>query len=172
MSEAVNILDEEIEVGFIGTTIANDMEAEDALNKIRHADEEDEKWAAYYEFKLQQIKAQNQLIRDNEKARLFQYFGTVQHKTTKTQESYELPGGKLVWKDQQPEFDRDDEKILKWLHETNKTDLIKTTEKPDWASMKKTLSFSGVDAFDAETGEVVPGIKVRERDRAFSVTLK
>ena len=88
---------------------------------------------------------------------------------TKSQETYPLPHGKLVWKDQQPEFERDDEKLLSWLKANKRQDMVALKETVKWGDLKKTLTFQGDEAFDTETGEKVPGITVVNRDRVFTV---
>lgn len=97
------------------------------------------------------------------------YFATVPHKTTKTQESYTLPGGKLIRKAQAPAYIRNDAQLLPWAKENA---LHKVTEVPDWASIKKRVTVNGTTAVDTETGEIIPGITVEQRPPVFQVSLK
>ena len=163
MSEALkeDFLDDDVVVGFVGKPIMNDDEADEALRLI--AEKEASK------AQLMKIKAQNQYVIDNEKARLRNYFESVPHKVSKTQESYELPSGKLIWKDRDPDFERQDDKVLEWLKNNGKSDLIKVKEELKWAGLKKELIFNNGEAFLKETGEKVPGITAIERDREFTI---
>ena len=90
-------------------------------------------------------------------------------KKTKTQLSYELPGGKLVLKAQQPEYERDEEKLVAWLKKNDLGGMVKVKETANWAELKKTLKADG-DCMVTTDGEVVPGIKVIEREPKFTAT--
>lgn len=83
-----------------------------------------------------------------------------------------LPHGKLKMRKQQPEFIRDNDKLLSWLKQSNKTDYIVVKESPDWAQLKKTLQVAGNALVDTETGEVVEGVEVVEREPKFSVEVE
>lgn len=159
----------EVEVGFFGTPITNDAEADAALKVIQEKEDETAYWDGYYADQLQKIRLQNQVQIENEKARLLDYFRRVPHRETKTQETYTLPHGKLVWKDQDPEYERDNAAIVSYLKANGKAALVKVKEEPDWKNLKATLKFNNGEAFDAETGEKVPGIKVKDRDRIFTI---
>lgn len=171
MSEALkeDFLNDDVVVGFVGKPIMNDDEADEALRLIAEKEASNDQWADYYKAQLMKIKAQNQYVIDNEKARLRNYFESVPHKVSKTQESYELPSGKLIWKDRDPDFERQDDKILEWLKNNGKSDLIKVKEELKWAGLKKELIFNNGEAFLKETGEKVPGITAIERDREFTI---
>ena len=174
MSEALKREFEDFEttdegsVSFIGAPIGNDAEADEALCKIQNARDEIDFWKSYYKEQLQKIEVQAQFNIDNETARLKDYFDRVPHKVTKTKETYPLRSGKLVWKDQQPKYDRQDESVIHYLKENKMVDYIKVKEELDWAGLKKELTFCGEDAFVKETGEKVPGIKVIEQERIFT----
>ena len=100
MSEA--IIDNE---GFV---IDTDAKAGWALKKIAEARSDRDTWVAWYESKIKEIKEQTDFETMRLEMMLAEYFATVPHKKTKTQESYSLPGGKLILKTQNPEYKRDD----------------------------------------------------------------
>ena len=147
--------------------IENDQQADWAIRKIREAMEDVERWKAFYAVKIAEIE--NQVDRDtaNLRAALEIYFNGQKHKVTKTQESYQLPSGKLVLKKQQPEFVRDEEKLLPWVKQ-NCPELVKVTESTNWAELKKRIAVNGSDAVTADA-EVIPGITVQERPDVFRV---
>lgn len=97
---------------------------------------------------------------------LHAYFDTVPHKTTKTQENYKLPSGKLVWKDQTDEYEREDDAIIQWCAD-NAPECIETVQKVKWADLKKMLTPMGEEMAYKDTGEVVPGVKRIARERKF-----
>ena len=160
-----------------GFVIDNDQKAEWAMKKIREAQEEKEKWKAYYDEQLQKVNAQSDRTIEFMQLHLERYFRTVPHKVSKTQESYALPSGKLVWKEQQPEYERDDEALIPWLIENNlDSQYIQIKESVNWAELKKMFKdrmFGVIDGrFVTEDGEFVPGITVTERPDVFKVEVK
>jgi hypothetical protein len=104
-------------------------------------------------------------------AKLGEYFSTVPHKATKTQESYSLPGGKLILKQQQPKFETDDDVLVPWLEANGRTGLVKIKKSADWATLKKSLNFVGTNAVTVD-GEIVPGVKVEQRQNVFKVEME
>ena len=164
MSEMLENLDGEM----MFPQILNDDEAEECIKAIRSAEADVVFWKNYYAEALQKIADASQRIIDNNTARLEAYFDTLPHKKTKTQESYALPSGKLVRKHRDPEFTRDDDELLSWLHDNNGEKFIKVKETPDWAGLKKTLTVLGETVAD-ENGEIIPCIKATERPDEFKV---
>lgn len=101
---------------------------------------------------------------------LERYFDTVEHKKTKTgTESYRLLHGQLVRKPGGFKPEPDHEKLVPWLRENGREDLVKVEESARWGELKKQLTFIGTLATIADTGEVVEGINVTETPPAFSV---
>lgn len=151
--------------------IKNDKEAEWAMRKIREANEDKEFWKAHYDQQYKSVCYTNDLTISNMESLLQTYFGTVPHKVTKTEENYSLPSGKIMMKKQDPEYDRDDEKIIEWLKKNKGEKYVKVEEKLDWAAFKKTLTVVGEACADSD-GQLIPGLKAVERDDVFKVQLK
>lgn len=150
--------------------IDSDAKAEWAMGKIAEARQECTKWVEWYTKRIEEIKAQTDFDTANLERLLEEYFATVPHKVTKTQESYKLPAGKLVRKTQNPEFRRDDSAVIAWARE-NAPEYIKTVEQLDWASLKgNTGVFDGHIVTD--DGEIVPGVEVIEREPRFVVEVQ
>lgn len=85
-----------------------------------------------------------------------------------------LPAGKTQFRRQQPEFERDEQALLRWLKANEKAELIKIEEHPDWVSLKKQivlkeLENGGVIAVDPTTGEKVEGVTVIPKPDKFVV---
>ena len=155
-----------------GYSIKDDRGAEYALKRIRETQAEVDKFREYYDLQIQKMQERADGIRGFYLGHLYKYFQSVPHKSTKTQESYELPSAKLVWKQQNPEYVRDDEKVITWLKNVEETGFIKVKESLDWAELKKKSHVSDGVCVLNETGEVIPGIDVVERDAKFDVTFK
>ena len=151
-----------------GFEIDTDEKAKWALDKIREARKDRDFWVSWYEDKINHIKEQTDFNTMVLERKLMEYFQTVPHKKTKTQESYPLPGGKLIMKIQNPEYKRDDKTVIEWLKANKKADYVKVKEELDWASLKAaTASFEG--HIVTEDGEIIPGIEVVDREPKFTV---
>lgn len=149
--------------------IDDDRKADWAVRRIAEIQQETKAWKDYY-------KAQSdKMVQDAESriayftAMLGDYFATVPHKATKTQESYKLPSGKLVLKNRADDYERDDEQIIAWCA-ANAPEYVQNVPKLKWSELKKQIAPDGEEMVLAETGEVVPGIKRIERDREFTVS--
>jgi len=155
--------------------IDNDQKAEWALAKIREEQAEAmriinvcKSMIMHYEEQMK--KAEEDLEKKTAylKSQLEQYFDSVEKRRTKTQEVYKLPSGILRRKYPSPQFNRDDEKLVKWLKDRQMNEYIKVKETADWASLKKTIQVVGNKAVD-EDGEIVEGIAVVDRPPVFEV---
>ena len=172
MSEVVelNEFDEQYEDD--GYSIKDDRGAEYALKRIKNAQAEVDKFRAYYDEQIANMQKRADAISAFYMAHLQRYFDRVPHKSTKTTETYELPTAKLVWKQQAPEFVRDEGKVIEWLKKNDGGNFIKVKESLDWAGLKKVVQVSGNDCIVPDTGEVVPGISVEHREPKFDVSWK
>lgn len=155
--------------------IDNDSKAEWALEKIKaeKADMERlvslcEQKIAEYQEKIELFKKQYENSTSFLVSCLQQYFNTVPHKKTKTQETYKLPSGTLKLKYPGPEFVRDEETLVKWLKDNNYTDHIKIKESADWASLKAKVKVDKGNVI-TEDGEIIEGVKAVDRPPEFKV---
>lgn len=158
-----------------GFVIDSDEKAEWALRKIGEERIEAQRYINVCRSMI--LEYEDKIRKEEEKLRsktaflegqLQRYFETVAHKTTKTQETYKLPGGTLKLKHQTPELKRNDELLVKWLKENQMNDLIKLEEKPNWNEIKKKIIISGERAV-TEDGQIVEGVEVCERPSVFEV---
>jgi phage host-nuclease inhibitor protein Gam len=148
--------------------IDTDLKAEWALKKIREARADRDRMLDWYKQKEKEITEQTDRDTAYFEGLLAEYFSTLPHKVTKTQESYSLPGGKLVLKKQNPEYKRDDAAVIAWLKENGGGRYVKVSESLDWASLKAdTAAIDGV-IVDGD-GQIIPGIEVVERGAKFTV---
>ena len=166
MSEAINntpeiIPEEEIDV-------RSDIEAGWQLDRRRKIIEDRDELIAFYEERIKAAKDDADFKLGFIDRSLEAFFRTVKHKVTGTQESYTLPGGKLVLKKQNPEFKRDDPTVIEWLKKNNAPQYIKVEEKLDWATLKGDTTVIG-NAIVNSDGETIPGVEVIEREPKFSV---
>ena len=174
MSEmAAAVLDEELQEDEV--LILDDLSAELEIQKIKEAEAECERSCAWYEEMIRRAQAKRDHIRETAERNLRSFFEMpgLPRKAAKTQVSYELRTGKLVLKTQEPEYDRQEDQLCKWLKDNGKAGMVKTKESADWKELKKELKV-GPDGKCMVTadGEIVPGITVIEREPKFSVSVK
>lgn len=151
-----------------GFVIDSDAKALWALKKIKEAREDRDFWLSWYKQKEKEITEQTDFDTMNLERMLADYFATVPHKSTKTQESYTLPGGKLILKKQNPKYTRDDSTVIEWLKANKMPQFVKIEEKLDWEGLKAaTAVFEGNVV--TEDGEIIPGITVTDREAKFIV---
>ena len=151
-----------------GFVIDTDAKAGWALDKIREARADRDRWVEWYKAQIEKITAQTDFDTMNLERMLADYFATVPHKQTKTQESYALPGGKLVLKTQNPEFKRDDKTVIEWLKQNGGERYVKIEEKLDWSALKGDTAVFDGNIVNVD-GEIIPGIEVIEREAKFVV---
>lgn len=166
MSEIPVLMDEHD-----GFHVTDDKTAEWCMKKIREAEADRAMWKAHYEAQMEKVnKAADESVAYFT-ARLEEYFANVPHKATKTQESYTLPGGKLILKKQQPKFEVDDDTLVPWLKSNFMAHLVKVKESADWATLKKVVNVSG-SGVTTDEGEVIPGVTVTQRPDVFKVEME
>ena len=158
------IIDDNTEAFFVD----DDSKAEWCLRKIREAEEEKARWKLHYQLQYESIERACDSTIETMQGLLREYFAQVPHKVAKTQESYRLPSGKLVLKHQEPEFEKDDGKIIAWLKQNGGSQFVKVKESLDWAELKKTLNVVGETVAD-ENGQVMDGIRAVERPDVFKI---
>lgn len=156
-----------------GFTVTDDSAAQWCMKKIKEAEADRAMWKAHYEAQMEKVnKAADESIAYFT-AKLEEYFANVPHKATKTQESYTLPGGKLIRKKQQPKFETDDEALVPWLEENFMGQLVKVKKSADWAALKKICSVTPDGEHVAtDEGEIIPGITVTQRPDVFKVEME
>ena len=159
-------------------TVDNDMKAEWVLSKIRRirADQKKDKdeLTRQMQFYQDQMDAVDKQADDEVsffESMLIPYFAERMEsgftKATKTQTTYKLPTGKLVLKHQEPTYERNNAELLPWL-KANRPELVKVEESPNWSELKKAVKVVG-ESVVTKDGEVVPGVKVTEREDKFDV---
>lgn len=152
-------------------TVKDDSTAKWCIEKMKEAEADRAMWKAHYEAQMEKVnKAADESIAYFT-AKLEEYFASVPHKATKTQESYTLPGGKLVMKKQQPKFETDDEALVPWLEENFMGQLVKVKKSADWAGLKKVVTVDG-DHVVTDEGEIIPGVTVTQRPDVFKVEME
>lgn len=159
-----------------GWKITDDGKADWALDMIRERQAEFRHFEMVVNNKIAQLKEALKVEKENMQynvgffqSKLAQYFETVPRKTTKTQETYKLPSGRLVKKYKQPKIVKDDEKLVAWLESNDMTELVKIEKKADWATLKKETEVTGERVISKHTGEVIEGVVAVPQNPEFKV---
>ena len=154
-------------------TIDNDKTADWAITQIHEAEDERDRLIALAEDQIEDLKSRIEELKtkcDNDtaflKSCLEMYFNTVPSKETKTQKSYKLLSGTLVYKKPSVKICHDDEKLLEFL---DGSEYVETKKSLKWGEYKKLLTISGDDVVDTETGEIVDGCTVEDVPASFSI---
>ena len=156
-----------------GFHVTDDKAAQWCMQKIREAEADRAMWKKHYDAQMEKVNQAADSAVSYFTAKLQEYFATVPHKATKTQESYSLPGGKLIQKHQQPAYETDDDKLVPWLKQNFMGQLVKVKESADWAGLKKVVTITP-DGMHVATddGEIVPGVTVTHRPDVFKVEME
>ena len=158
-------------------SITDDGCADWALKKIKTEQDEHDRVVALADQEIARLlelkaKADRRLQQNTAflTSMLEQFFGTVEHKKTKTgTETYRLLHGQLVLKPAGFKPAPDHEKLVPWLRANGYEGLVKVKEEAAWSELKKKLTFTGTIATIEDTGELVEGINIEEVPPAFSV---
>ncbi len=159
-----------------GFSIKDDNVADWALRKIAEEQEEFDRLKGLAEQQIEELRLKIKHLEETAERKtsflkgcLAQYFQTVPHKSTKTQESYKLLSGSLVFKLPKQSMVKDDEALLEHFRQNGLQEYIKTEEKPMWGEYKKNLSIVDGKVVDTTTGEVVDAVRVEEAPGTFDV---
>lgn len=135
--------------------ITNDKTADWAVTQIHEAEDERDRLIALAEEKIKELNDRIEELKskcDSDtaylKSCLIEYFQTIKPKETKTQKTYKLISGTLVFKKPSTKITHDDEKLLAYLKANDGSEFIKVKESIDWAEFKKQLTIS-------DNGEVI-----------------
>lgn len=160
--------------------IENDKTADWAITQIHEAELERDRLITLAE---DQIKDLTDRIKEFEtkcendtkflRSCLAEYFETVKSKETKTQKSYKLISGTLIFKKPAVKIEHNDDELLKYLAENDGEDYIKIKKSVDWAEFKKNLTITDSgDVVDTELGTIIPVEACKVEDVPGSFTIK
>ncbi|CAH2212982.1 host-nuclease inhibitor Gam family protein [Tepidibacter aestuarii] len=159
--------------------IENDNTADWALDKIKEAREEYERFERVASNKINEI--QSALEKERKKmesetsffeAKLREYIETVKMKETKTQKTYSLPAGKIIIKKDKQDFKIDKEKVIESIKNLDGyEEYIKIKEDIAWSDLKKNLFINEGCIINKTTGEVleVEGLYVDIKPGKFEI---
>lgn len=156
--------------------IDNDSKAEWAIKKIKEAQDEHDRILALITEEEQKLALRkDQIAKKLEsdtsylKYLLNNYMQTVTCKESKTQKTYQLLSGKLVYKYGGTEWVKDDDAMLAWAKK-DMPELVKVKESVDWAALKKTISVTdNGEVITETTGEVLDFIHPEKKPDSMDI---
>lgn len=168
-------LEEEMRAEETEFTIDSDEKAEWALKKVLAAKKEKERLTALIDAERARLDSAQEGVDkryENDTSyllfKLGEYFKTVEHKETKTQESYQLLSGKLVFKKPTQKLEQQEEALLEWCKE-NAPEYVRTKQSVEWGQIKRCMKIVGESVIYDATGEIVQGVAVAETAGTFDV---
>ena len=146
-----------------GFKIDNDNTCDWAIKVIKKETEEIERLIKIADSEIEELQQKKESLRKSLesktgylKSKLFEYFGKVEHKETKTQESYKLLSGSLVLKKPTQKMAPDKERLLAYVKENNMPEFVKVKEDIDWAAYKKECQIVDGKVVNVQTGDMLP----------------
>ena len=153
--------------------IDNDKTADWAITQIHEAEDERDRLITLAEDQIEDLKNRIEELKtkcENDtkflKSCLAMYFETVPSKETKTQKTYKLLSGTLVFKKPSVKINHDDDRLIEYL---DGTEFVETKKSLKWGEYKKVLTISGDDVIDSETGEVVDACTIEDVPASFNI---
>jgi len=152
-----------------GWEIKSDDAANWALRKIKQAEQNIANRAELVKREIERIQRWAEQADQDDKASI-NFFtvalqGYYKELTDKgrlgKRKSYKLPCGTIGTRKKQAVLERDDEKLMPLARQYG---LTETVEKLKWAEFKKKVMVKGYQAFDVETGELLDGVTVVEKE--------
>ena len=160
-----------------GFVINNDSRATWALKVIKYETEETERLLKIADQQIEQLrKKKEEIVGSLErrtgylKSLLYNYFKTVPTKETKTQQSYKLLDGSLVFKKPSVKIVKPEEtKLIEFMENNGYEKLVETKKSAKWADFKKEIQIKDGQVILDDTGEVLDWIVTEEDPGRFEV---
>ena len=167
MSEAPKTVPQEQEQEI---EVRTDIEAGWQLERRKKIIADRDELIAFYKEQIKSVEEDAEYKLGFVERALFAFFKTKPHQKTKTQEYIKLPGGKLMMKTQNPEYNYKEhqQETIDWLKANGMSEFVKVKEELDWAKLK--AATGTIDGRIATSdGEFIPGVEVIEREPKFVI---
>jgi hypothetical protein len=161
-----------------GFRVTDDKSAEWCIKKIKAAEAEYTRLMELIQAEREELNKKAEELSDHLqsetgyfKSLLYKYFEGVEKKETKTQQSYKLLSGSLVFKKPSTKIVKpDDSKLVEYMENNGYGKLVQIKKSPAWAEFKKEIMIGedGQVILD-DTGEVLDWITVEEEPGRFEV---
>lgn len=158
-------------------TCSNDQQAEWAVKRMRFAARKRDRLLAGIREEIETMQARIREVEEayqNETAffrgQLDMFMASAECEATKTQQKYELPSGTVLRrKSRAPEFTRDETALLDWAKASGNAAFVRVKETPNWSEIKSAAVVNDGQLVTKNTGEIIPGVTVTQREPEFIV---
>ncbi len=82
------------------------------------------------------------------------------------------PYGKISFRKQPPQWEYNDELLVKYLDDNKYDDLVRVKKEPIKAEVKKRFVASEGKLIDQDSGEVIPGVTITERGEKLDIKVE
>lgn len=155
-------------------SITNDNLADWAIRKIKEEEAERDRLIEIAENQIADLNQQISQLKENcdnktkfLKGHLQIYFSTVPHKETKTQETYKLLSGSLVFKKPSFKISHNDDQLVALLDGSEFVEIKKSLR---WGEYKKILDITDEhNVIDKITGEIIEACSVEDVPASFDI---
>lgn len=168
-------LEDQDQVNTGSFVIDDEQKANWALRKIRSIKEKKQTNSDIAEAEIEKIQAWESEVNhtlDNEithfETMLTQYALKCRETDPKFK-TLKLPYGKIGFRKQQPSWTYDTDTVLSTLKQSGLTQFIRVKEELDKANFKKAVKVHGNSVINPDTGEIIPGVTVEEREDQIKV---
>lgn len=165
--------------------VDNDRAADWCLRKIKEIRKEYERVDELLEKQISELRLKRDKLKaakELDEQRFIDYLAEyardydLEMRVSKTQQSYKLSNGSMVFKFPKSNLKPDRELLLESLKKADikgKDNFIEQTEKLKWAELKKRLSIKGNLIVDNETGEVIEleGLEIENIKGEYTVRI-
>lgn len=151
--------------------IANDIQANEIIKKIKEIDAEKASWENYYDERKKAVIEEFNGKREYYISKLGCYFERedVKKRNTKTTIKLQLPEGILIFTKPSQKMEYDEDKLIEYLETNSMSDFVNSKKSVAWNELKKKLKISQGKVVNIETGEVVDIISVSDVMGRFEV---
>jgi len=164
-----------------GFVVDNDRRAVWCLRKIKHLKQKQQKNEKLAEAEIEDIQKEIDEVQkwlDEENDNLqnsIDFFESILYsyalelrKEDPELKTHKLPFGQLQFRSKRPKWNYDNAKLLDFIT-SNYRELVKVKESVDKRKLKQVTEVVGDKVVLKETGEIVEGVEVVERDEEFQV---
>lgn len=155
--------------------VDTDEKANWALRKIKQAQQKQEEINALAVAEIDKIESWNKSEKEKVQRDIDYFQGLLAYYAVKKREedpkfkSQKLPNGRIKFVKKQPKLNYDNQAVIEYLKNNERTDLIRVKEEPSKSDIKKAFVINEDKLIDPDTGEVVEGVTVEHLEDEFKV---
>ena len=144
--------------------LQDDMDANEHAEKIRYWQNYKARMVEHFKRQIEAVETKCDSAIGYHTSLLSNYLHRIPHRVTKTQESYDLPCGKIVVTRDHDSIKKPDKvaekEIIARLKKDGGNEFVNTAETLNWQAYKKQLTMKDGKVVDSTTGEIVGDVQI------------